>query len=149
MATFDPNTFLEASYTESNDTVTIPIPEGEYIAIVEKTEIRQWQSKDGTKSGLSLDITWNLDSPEVKTLLGREKVQSRQQIMLDLTDAGALDFGKGRNVVLGKLRAALNLNIPGQPFSFPMLNGQLGKVLIKHRVVDENIYAEVKAVAAV
>ena len=66
-----------------------------------------------------------------------------------LSDSGGLDMGKGRNVGLGRLREALNLNQPGQSFSFSMIPGRLAKVSVSHRIDGENIYAEVKAVARV
>ena len=67
--------------------------------------------------------------------------------MLDLTDSGSMDMGKGRNVGLGRLREALNLNQPGQVFSFSMIPGRLAKVAVSHRIDGENIYAEVKSLA--
>lgn len=151
MAQFDPNTFLDMTTEDANSTVSIPVPAGEYLAIVEKVEARPWQSsKDPSKSGMTLDVTWNIDDANVKQLLEREKVTVRQGIMLDLTETGGLDMGKGKNVSLGRLRAALDLNQPGQPFGFRMLEGRVGRVVVSHRQDDkdpERIYAEVKAVA--
>lgn len=145
---FDPEQFLNMQVTESNDTKTIPVPVGEYTAVAEEVKCRQWQSKqDPSKSGLTLDITWSIDDSTVKELLGRDKVTVRQGIMLDLTDSGGLDMGRGRNIGLGRLREALNLNTPGQPFSFSMVAGRIAKVSVSHRIDGENIYAEVKGVA--
>ena len=151
MSQFDPNTFLEMTVQEANSTVQTPVPAGEYLAIAEKVEVRQWQSsKDPSKSGLTLDITWNIDDANVKALLERDKVTTRQGIMLDLTENGGLDMGKGKNVSLGKLRAALDLNQPGQPFGFKMVEGRMARIVVSHRQDDkdpEKIYSEVKAVA--
>ena len=145
---FNPDQFLDMQVNESNDTKLVPVPVGEYTAVVEDVKCRQWQSKaDPSKSGLTLDITWSVDDSAVKELLGRDKVTVRQGTMLDLTDSGGLDMGKGRNIGLGRLREALDLNKPGQPFSFSMLNGRVAKVAVSHRVDGENIYAEVKGVA--
>lgn len=145
---FDPNQFLDMQITESNDTVIIPVPEGEYIAVVEKVEVRPWQSRDdSSKAGLALDIIWNIDDAAVKALLGREKILAKQGIMLDLQDSGGLDMGKGRNVGLGRLREAIGMNTPGQPFAFSMIPGNIARVKVKHRVVDDKIYAEVREVA--
>ena len=144
---FNPDQFLDMQVTEANDTKTIPVPVGEYVAVAEEVKCRQWQSKqDPSKSGLTLDITWSVDDAAVKELLGRDKVTVRQGIMLDLTDSGGLDMGKGRNVGLGRLREAVGLNTPGQPFSFSMLVGRVAKVSVSHRIDGENIYAEVKGV---
>jgi hypothetical protein len=145
---FSPEQFLDMQITESNDTKTIPVPVGEYTAVAEEVKCRPWQSKkDPSMSGLTLDIKWSIDDPAVKELLGRDKVTVNQGIMLDLTDSGGLDMGKGRNIGLGRLREALGLNAPGQPFSFMMISGRVAKVNVSHRIDGENIYAEVKGVA--
>lgn len=143
---FDPAAFLDQTTTEANDIVITPCPEGEYMAIVEKVDCQSWQSRDGTKSGLKLKIMWNVDDADVKATLGRDKILVPQDIMLDLTEAGGLDMGHGKNVNLGKVRAALNLNAPGQPFAPTMMTGRVSKISVKHRVYEDNLYAEVKAV---
>lgn len=151
MSTFDPNTFLEMTVEDSNSTVMIPVPAGEFTGIIDKIDCRSWTSKkDPSKSGMTLDITWTVDDANVKELLGRDKVTVRQGIMLDLTDAGGLDMGKGKNVSLGRLREAVDLNQAGQPFSFKMLPGRMAKIVVSHRPNDQNpeqIFAEVNAVA--
>lgn len=148
---FDPNTFLEMTVTDANSTVSVPVPVGEYLAVVEKVEARPWQSKDDpTKAGMALDVLWNIDDANVKALLEREKVTCKQGIMLDVTDTGGLDMGKGKNVGLGRLREALDLNQPGVPFSFKMIEGRMAKVRITHRLDTKKpdvVYAEVSAVA--
>lgn len=145
---FNPDTFLQATTTEVNDTKKIPCPAGEYIAVVEKVEARPWQSKDGLKSGVALDITWAIDDPAVKETVGRDNVQVRQGLMLDLLESGGLDMGKGKNIALGRLREATGLNVPGQPFSPTMFAGRAAKVTVSHRVDGEDIYDEIKKVAA-
>jgi hypothetical protein len=151
MSQFDPNTFLEMTVTDANSTVQTPVPAGEYLAVAEKVEARPWQSpKDPSKSGMALDVTWSIDDANVKALLERDKVTVRQGIMLDMTESGGLDMGKGKNVGLGRLRAALDLNQPGQPFGFKMIEGRMARVAVSHRQDEkdaEKIYAEVKAVA--
>lgn len=145
---FDPAQFLEQQTTEANDTKLVPVPVGEYTALIEKVDARQWTSKkDPSVSGISLDVTWEVDDSTVKQLLGRDKVTVKQGIMLDMSETGGLDMGKGKNVGLGKLREAVGLNVPGQPFAFSMLAGRVAKVRVEHRVDGENIYSEVKAVA--
>ena len=145
---FNPDQFLDMTITDANSTKTVPVPVGEYTALVSDVKCRQWQSKaDPSKSGLTLDVTWEIDDAAVKQLLGREKVTVKQGIMLDLTESGGMDMGKGRNVGLGRLREALDLNRPGVAFSFSMLPGRLAKVSVSHRIDGENIYAEVKSVA--
>lgn len=146
---FDPAQFLDAQVTDSNDTKLIPIPVGEYTAVADKVDVRTWQGKkDPSKSGVTLEITWSIDDQSVKEALGRDTITVRQGVMLDLTEGGSLDMGKGRNTQLGRLREAVKLNVPGQPFAFSMLPGRLAKVKVEHRIDGENIYSEIKSVAA-
>lgn len=144
---FDPNTFLNATFTEENDTKVIPVPAGEYLALAEKVDVKSWSSKDGSSSGIKLEILWDIQDDNVKALLGRDTVKCAQQQMLDLTDTGALDMGKGKNVGLGRIREALGLNKPGEPFSFGMIQGRMAKVVVSHRTSGEDIYAEIKKIA--
>lgn len=148
MSSFDPNQFLDVQITEANDTKLVPVPVGEYTAVIDKVTTRAWQGKaDPSKSGVTLEVIWDIDNADVKALLGRDKVSCKQGIMLDLTDSGTFDMGKGKNVGLGRLREALGMNTPGVPFSFSMLAGRVATVSVSHRVVDDAIYAEVKGVA--
>ena len=145
---FSPEQFLGMQVNESNDTKVVPVPPGEYMAVVKEVKARPWQSKaDPSKAGIALDVQWSLDDAGVKALLGRDEVSIKQGVMLDMSEAGGLDMGKGKNISLGRLREATGLNTPGQPFSFTMLTGRMAKVKVEHRVDGENIYAEVKQVA--
>lgn len=147
---FDAQSFLDQTINEANDTTKVPCPVGEYTGIVSKVDCRQWTKKDDpTVNGVTLDVTWEIDDQGVREILGRDKVICRQGIMLDITSAGGLDSGKGKNIGLGRLREALNLNTPGVPFSFNMLVGRLGKVRVTHRANPndpEQIFDEVTAV---
>lgn len=145
---FDADSFLNASIQGSNSTKTIPVPMGEYTGVIEKIEPRQWQSKDGTKTGISLDVQWLIEDQGVKEFLGRDTVTCKQGIMLDTTPDGGLDMAPGKNVGLGRLREAVNQNDPSKPFSFHNLPGQMAKVVVKHRTTDDgDTFAEVKGVA--
>lgn len=149
MSGFDPNTFLNQSFDGTNDTKIVPVPVGEYPGIADKVDVKQWSKKDGSASGLKLDIVWDIQDENVAQLLGRDKVLCGQSIMLDLTEEGGLDMGKGKNVGLGRLREALDLNKPGEPFSFGMIQGRMAKVAVSHRTGDnpEDIFSEIKRVA--
>jgi len=145
---FDAQSFLDSAVAGSNDTKITPVPVGEYTGIVKSVAARQWSSKDGTKSGVTLDVTWTIEDEAVRQELNRKEISCRQGIMLDLTSAGGLDMSKGMNVQLGRLREATGLNVPGQPFSFTMLVGQAAKVKVSHRVDGEDTYSEIKQVGA-
>lgn len=145
--TFDANAFLDSAISGSNDTKVIPVPVGEYMGIIEKVSPRQWQSKDGTSSGVALDVIWLVEDANVKQYLGRDTVTCKQGIMLDLTPSGAVDNSKGKNIGLGRLREAVGKNNEGEQFSFSMLPGLSAKISVSHRIQGEDTYAEVKGVA--
>lgn len=146
---FNPDQFLNAEIDAANDTEVLQIPVGQYLAISAKVETKQWTSKeDPTKTGQRLVVSWEIDDEQLKEYLGRAGKIS-QSIMLDLTDDGRLDTGKGRNAQLGRLRAALGLNNPGERFTLGMLSGRVAKIEVGHRLDDKSqTRADVNAVMA-
>lgn len=129
MSTFDVNAFQNSQYTDSSSTEYVPVPEGEFTAVVEKYAIRD------PKGNVILDITWKIDDADVAAETGIDNPQVRQSIFLDVDEtSGTLMFGKGKNVQLGRLREALHQNTSGQPWSFGMLLGQVAKIRTKHRI---------------
>lgn len=147
--TFDPATFLNATVEGQLDTKVTPCPVGEYLAISDKVDVKTWSSKDGSSSGLKIVVLWDIQDENVKALLGRDKIVVPQDIMLDLTETGELDMGKGKNVGLGRLREALDMNKPGEPFSIGNMQGRMATVIVSHRPgqTPEDVYHEVKRVA--
>jgi hypothetical protein len=147
MSQFDPAAFLDQSISGTLDTKMQPCPEGEFIAVIDSVNPRPWNSKDGTKAGVALDILWTIDDAGVKATLGRNRILVKQGIMLDLDATGQrLDVSKGKNINLGRLREALGMNDASAPFSFNMLPGQVAKVKVTHRIDGEDVYADIKMV---
>jgi hypothetical protein len=144
---FDAQSFLDSAITSSNDTKVTPVPVGEYMGIIEKVAPRQWQSKDGSQTGIALDVFWMIEDQGVKEFLGRQSVTCKQGIMLDTTPQGGLDSAKGKNIGLGRLREAVGKNNEGESFSFAMLPGLSAKVKVEHRVSGDETYSEVRGVA--
>lgn len=118
---FDPDLFMQETVDGSNDTVYPTIPAGEYLGVIDDVKIRRTE-KDG-KYFYPTDVTWTLVNPPQKVLddLGRDKATVRQSVFLDLTDSGSIDLGKGKNIQLGRLREALDLN--GSGFTLGKLKG--------------------------
>lgn len=148
---FDADSFLNSAVTGTNSTKIIPCPVGEYPGVIDSLKARQWQSQDGTKTGVALDVIWIVEDDGARQATGRESVTVKQGVMLDLDPNGALDMSEGKNVGLGRLRAATGLNNEGEAFSFNMLPGRMAKIKVGHRPDKndaETIYAEVNAVAA-
>jgi len=146
---FNADQFLQSTIADANATAVVPVPVGEYQGIIEKVDARQWTSKtDPSKSGVTLDVTWMIEDEAVKQELGRDKVTVRQGIMLDLDINGGIDTGKGKNIGLGRLREALDMNRPGEVFSFNNLAGRAARVTVTHRFGEtpDDVFAEVRQV---
>lgn len=127
MSVFNPDTFLDETFTEANSTRTVAAPDGQYFTFIREVKPNVIQTKNGERP--VLNVTHELvDCDEIKEALGREVITARQTIWLDLTDAGSLDFSEGKNVVLGKLRKALNQNTAGQSWSPRMLANDSFKI---------------------
>jgi hypothetical protein len=137
---FDASVFESQQFNDANDTRYVAIPEGEYLALIKEKKFRQ------EKGYTILDVTWLIDDAGVKEATGMKEPTVRQSIFLDVTQSGGLDFGKGKNVRLGRLREATGLNTPGQPFSFNMLEGRPARISVKHRLHDGETYSDVKEV---
>ena len=146
MSVFDPKTFGQMTFTETNSTVYVPIPAEEWPFEIKKSDISSWQSKDSSSAGLKCVLLLETTDAKVVEVTGREKNAVRYEIMLDLTPEGGLDFGKGMNVKLGKAREACGLNKPGQPFAFDMFIGHTVKAKIAHRAYEGNLQADCKAI---
>ena len=82
--TFDPATFLNQSFDEALDTKVIPCPAGEYLALAEKVDVKPWAAKDGSSSGLKLEVLWDVQDDAAKELTGRDTLRVPQQQMLVL-----------------------------------------------------------------
>ena len=146
---FNPESVLSGRYSESLDTRSTPIPEGEYVGVVQ--EIKADNFRTTPKGSTMVDIPWRIDHPELEDTVGHPSSTVRQTIFLDLNDRGDLDFSKGKNIALGKLREALGQNTSGKAWSFMDLVGGTANVRVRHRPNSEDptiLYPEVKAVSA-
>lgn len=145
---FDPDNLVNMDITGSTSTEYVPIPEGEFTGVIQDVSAKQVTSKKNGQTYTFLELMYVIDDEDVREETGMAEPKSRQSMILDFTDAGTLDLGKGKNVPLGRLREACNLNDPSKAFNFNMLVGQAVKVNVKHRTGDEGqIYAEIKGVA--
>lgn len=144
MSAFNPATFLNTESTQANDTVAIPVPEGEHPAAIKTIKPRVLD--DGRAV---LDVFWTVNSDEARDATGQAEPFVRQSVWLDITESGGLDFGKGKNVTLGKLRDAVGQNQSGRPWAPGMLIGSAAIVKVGHSIDKrdgETIQADVKAV---
>lgn len=145
---FDPQILLQAT-TEVASERRAPLPVNEYTATVGEITVRQWSSKDGSKSGHALDVPVILEVPaELQAEHGLPPTLTvKDSIMLDLTETGGIDYGKGKNGRLRMYREALDMNKAGEPFSPGMMQGRYLKVRIKHEEYEGNIQERVAGMA--
>lgn len=142
--------FLNSTYEGVLDDHLDPCPQGDYLFLAGKPAVADFEYKSGEKkgeTGFRMIIKWECQDEAVKQQLGRETVTVTQSLLLDVTpDGNGLDMGKGKNIGLGQIRTALGQNTPGQPWSPAMIEGQLAKLNIKHRVYEDRVLAEVAGV---
>ena len=153
--TFNPELFLNATTEEALSTEFVVLPEGEYTGVIESLNndsFKAFDIKKGENAGkkayrMDLAIAVNDETGSLKEEMGRAP-KARHRFLLDMTDGGALDFGKGKNVQLGRLRAAVGQNKPGVPWAPSMLGGQPIRFKIKHEVYEGRTQANVQDVVA-
>jgi len=147
---FDPSIFLDATFTEAL-VKRPPMPIGDYTAIIGEVKGRNWQSKDGSKSGGAWDMPLTLQVPaEIQAQLGLKDpvLNLRDSIMLDLNESGTgLDMGLGKNNKLRKYREACDLNKPGEPFSARMFTGKVVIVKLGHEIFEGEPVERINGVA--
>jgi hypothetical protein len=130
-----------------------PVPKGEFKAVsdpVSRESFSDFDYKRGDRAGQKgyrMTIHWKIDDESAGEYNGRKV---RQQFIIDTTaDGSGLDFGKGKNITLGRLRDALGQNQNGQPWGPSMLGSQVAKITVDQRLDPEDsskIYNEVTAV---
>lgn len=159
MSIFDPKTFSTMTFEGANSTEYVNVPAEEFVGTIDKATVAEWASGDKSKAGLKVTFMWAIDGNErcqdgqtIKELTGRDKALVKQDIMLELSETGALLMGKGQNVQLGLLRDAIGLNAPGMKWTFDSFPGRMARISVKHRADKddpEKLYAEVKGVTKI
>jgi len=120
---FDPDLFMNTTVSTVLPTKMVPVPPGEYTAIIDDVKTRQ-----NTDGSVVMDVSWSIDNADVAAKTGRTKNVVRQSIWLDFEN-GVLAASEGKNVGLGRLRDALGQNT-GAPWSPTMLKGGVAKVKV-------------------
>lgn len=149
MTTFDPAQFIDMQ-TDQALTKRPPLPVGDYTALIGTPDVKAWNSKDGTKSGLRMAVPLRIQVPtDVQSMLGlnSSELTLTDSVFLDQNSAGGLDFGPGRNSGLRRYREALGQNVAGQPWSIRRLEGQPIRVKVSHDTYNGDIVERVDGVA--
>src|SRR3990172_10470600 len=129
---FDPEAFLQSTeVTGAMETKLQRVPPNDYLALIDKVEGRlaQFTPKKGPRMGQQVsqpcvDITYVVDDAKARETLGVDTVRITQGIFLDVNAAGQLEMGPGKNINLGRLRAACKQNDPSVPWKF---GNQIGR----------------------
>jgi len=144
--------FLQTTTESALDDHLEPCPAGEWLAITGAPAVYDFVYSKGDhqgETGYRMSMKYTIQDQAVKDHCERDTVSVTQSILLDLTEDGSgLDMGKGKNIGLGQLRAALGQNVAGQDWSPAMLEGQPIKVKVKAGIWDERVTADVAGVTA-
>jgi len=138
LSPFDAGTFMNQTIDAQLDTQIKQCPEGEFRAMIDDFDEKAFRTFTSQKNGNDYTVfspPFVIQDQAVQADLGRDKVVVfHKGMFIDVGVDGGLDFSKGKNVDLGKLREAVNQNVAGQPWSFNHLKGA-GPVMV--RVVHE------------
>ncbi len=150
--TLNTEQFLQTTTSEALDERLDPCPPGEWLAVAGKPEVRDFTYKSGDRegeTGYRMVIRWAIQDQEAKDAVDRDSLSVTQSILLDLNESlDGLDFGKGKNIGLGQIRAALGQNEPGESWSPAMIEGQLAKLQVKAGMYNDQVTAEVGGITA-
>jgi hypothetical protein len=134
---FNPDAFLQTQIDAELDTKIAPVPEGDRPGQIKGLKFRSGTDKNGHPFHV-MDVIWHILDEESKKATNLPEPTSRQSIYLDITEAGALDVSKGKNVGLGALREAVGQNKAGKPWAPQMLIAQMATCKIKHTANPED-----------
>lgn len=136
---FDPESFDFLEILGANDTKRTPIPEypdGVLLMCVDTNKPKQFTMKDTGETRWVAELVFLVDHDKAREETGMKEPKIRMPIWLDINEQG-LDMGKGKNVDLGRARAAMGLNDQSRPFKFSDFKGRTCKGIIKHTVQDK------------
>lgn len=132
---FDAELFESQVYEDANATKRSLLPEGTHrvkeildLSIRPPREMTSKENGEKFWTSPQVNLKVSMDSDLVRTTFGvkpGEECIHYIQIQLDIDEnTGKLDMGPNKNVRLGQLRKALGQNIPGRPWSIPMMKGK-------------------------
>lgn len=136
MSLFDTDNFLGESAGAELSTERVLIPIGTYSdASIKDLKLRTGVVAEGERAGnkwAMLSVQWEINDQALRDTLDRAVVTINQMIMLDITEDGNLDTGKGKNVRLGKLKKSLGLN--SEEVSWGAFLGRRAVIQVGHGV---------------
>lgn len=158
MSAFDPNLFLDAAQNEVNERRP-PIPEenpdspdGLYTVVVGEIKTDSGIIEKGDRKGdpwISVIVPLKLDVPPVlrDQMKQPPTLTFTDRVFLDLTPQKTIDNAPGKNRRQREYRDALDLNKPGDVFSWRQIQGRVLKLKIKHEMYEGNIQERIGAIS--
>lgn len=140
---FDEQSFLTSTISESFDTKRIPIPAGDYIAVIKeiKPRINVQGKKDPSKFYSFLDYELEIQltaDAQAQMATDQSSIKRSYSVSIEFDESGTrLASGKGKNVPLGKFREALGQNDSGKPWSPRDPIGKMITAKVTHRTTDQ------------
>lgn len=148
---FDPSVFLQAQQTEVNEKRP-PLPtsnpaseDGLYTAVITKVEAKGGTIEKGERAGqpwLGMMVQHAVQVPQqvqdaMKIKLDKGTLTITKSVFIDLTpDGKGIDNSVGRNRGQKQYREALDMNKPGDVFSWQAAVGRPVKVKIGHEMYE-------------
>jgi len=153
---FDPNVFLDATISESNEKRP-PLPvenpadsNGLYTAVIGEIKPASGTISKGDRAGqpwLQMVIPLRIQVPDMVQALGLPpELTITDRPMIDLTPQNTIDNAVGRNRGQRLYRDATGTNVKGQPFAWRHLQGKVVKVKIAHEDYQDSIVEKVSMV---
>ncbi len=128
------------------------VPEGEMKGTVISINARRFQNSDDGVWRAVVEMMFSIDDPQVKEDTGLEDPRVRLSIFLDtLKDwdglgAPPLDFGRNKNVALGRLLEGFGMN-DGRKFKWPMfMHEDAWLRVVKPKNLEQSMYSDVAMV---
>lgn len=157
---FDPNLFLDAQTSEVN-VKRPPLPtenpasaDGCYTALIGPIKTDSGTIGKGERIGqpwLSMLVPLQIEVPQqVQDQLGikleKGTITLTDRVMIDLTPQNTIDNSVGRNRRQRQYRDALDMNKPGDVWSWRKAEGQVIKVKIVHEMYEGDIQERIGAI---
>lgn len=150
---FDPTQFLDAS-TDQPSTRRPPLPAGRVlVGVIGEIKMSEWTKKDDpSKNGVKADVPIEFDLTAYPDLIAQQggsvtKVILSDSIMLDLTPDKKIDWSPGKNNKIRRYREALDMNKPGDVWSFRAMIGRPIAAKIGHRTWQNELFDQIEDVA--
>lgn len=147
---FDPTVYSQMTFSQKASTESFPVPVGEHVCTIKEAKLSAWEKKDKSAGGLKVTFALECEDADgsIKEVTGRDKASLRYEFILDMTEDGnGLDFGKGKNIRLGRIQEAVGI-ADGQPWSFDSFAGRRLIAKVKHEPYNEQLMAAVESVRA-